>query len=75
MHNHNIHIGKHTHQFHSDDIKGERNTCRVIALTLTMMVIEIAAGNLSVILSIVTHYYFHTRPLFISGASRSAKAD
>jgi cation diffusion facilitator family transporter len=47
MHIHNIHTWKHTHQFHAVDTKGERNTRRVIALTLTMMVIEIAAGYLS----------------------------
>jgi cation diffusion facilitator family transporter len=47
MHIHNIQTWKHPHQFHADDTRGERNTRRVIALTLTMMVIEIAAGYLS----------------------------
>lgn len=47
MHIHNIHTWKHTHQFHAVDTKGERNTRLVIALTLTMMVIEIAVGYLS----------------------------
>ncbi len=47
MHIHNIQTWKHPHQFHAIDARGERNTRLVIALTLTMMVIEIAAGYLS----------------------------
>ena len=47
MHIHNIQTWKHPHQFHAIDTRGERNTHRVIVLTLTMMVIEIAAGYLS----------------------------
>ncbi len=47
MHIHNIKSWKHTHQFHADDNHGERNTRRVIALTLAMMVIEIVAGYMS----------------------------
>ena len=47
MHIHNLKKWKHTHRFNSDDIHGERNTKRVIILTLSMMVIEISAGYLS----------------------------
>jgi two-component system cell cycle sensor histidine kinase/response regulator CckA len=37
---------KHSHHYISDDGHGERNTRRVIFLTLAMMIIEIAAGTL-----------------------------
>jgi len=47
MHIHNLNKWKHTHRFNADDISGERNTRRVIILTLSMMVIEILAGYLS----------------------------
>ena len=47
MHIHNLGNWKHTHRYNSDDIRGERNTRRVIILTLSMMVIEISAGYLS----------------------------
>lgn len=46
MHIYNIHQWKHSHQFHVDDGRGERNTRRVIVLTVSMMVIEIIAGML-----------------------------
>jgi cation diffusion facilitator family transporter len=44
MHRHTIEHWQHTHRFHPDHIHGERFTHRVIALTLTMMVVEIGAG-------------------------------
>lgn len=44
MHRHTIEHWQHTHRFHADHIHGERSTHRVIALTLTMMVVEIGAG-------------------------------
>lgn len=44
MHIYNLHKWKHSHSFHIDDGRGERNTRRVIYLTLVMMVIEIMAG-------------------------------
>ena len=44
MHRYTLHRWQHNHRFHVDHGHGERATRRVIALTLTMMVIEIAAG-------------------------------
>ncbi|MFC1824474.1 CDF family Co(II)/Ni(II) efflux transporter DmeF [Thermodesulfobacteriota bacterium] len=44
MHIYNLHQWKHSHSFHIDDGEGERNTRRVILLTVSMMVIEIIAG-------------------------------
>jgi len=46
MHIHNLDQWQHHHRFVIDDGHGERNTRRVIALTLSMMVIEISAGYL-----------------------------
>jgi len=47
MHNHSLHIWQHDHVFGQDQIKtGERKTMLVIAITVTMMVIEIGAGIL-----------------------------
>ncbi|MBT8333022.1 MAG: CDF family Co(II)/Ni(II) efflux transporter DmeF [Deltaproteobacteria bacterium] len=47
MHVHNLKKWKHVHRFNSEDEHGERNTRRVIILTLAMMIIEISAGYLS----------------------------
>jgi cation diffusion facilitator family transporter len=44
MHRHTLHRWQHPHRFNIDHGQGERATYRVIALTLTMMVIEIGAG-------------------------------
>jgi len=44
MHIYNLHKWHHTHQFNIDEGRGERNTWRVILLTLFTMIIEIAAG-------------------------------
>ena len=44
MHIHTLHNWKHHHRYNIDDGHGERNTRRVIILTLSMMVIEILAG-------------------------------
>jgi cation diffusion facilitator family transporter len=44
MHRYTLHRWQHNHCFHLDHGRGERSTRRVIALTLTMMIIEIAAG-------------------------------
>jgi cation diffusion facilitator family transporter len=44
MHIHNLHRWQHSHRFNIDDGHAERNTRRVILLTLSMMIIEIAAG-------------------------------
>jgi cation diffusion facilitator family transporter len=44
MHIHNLHRWKHSHRFNIEDGHAERNTRRVIMLTLSMMVIEIIAG-------------------------------
>ena len=46
MHIHSLNDWQHTHRFNTDDAHGERNTKRVILLTLFMMVIEISAGYL-----------------------------
>jgi len=46
MHVHNIDRWTHDHRFDLDAARGERNTLRVIALTIVMMVIEIFAGAL-----------------------------
>ena len=44
MHIKNLDRWRHPHQFNSDDKDGERNTWRVIVLTVVMMVLEIVAG-------------------------------
>lgn len=44
MHRKDISRWKHHHQFVDESAAAERNTRRVIALTATMMVVEIAAG-------------------------------
>ncbi|MGD9370328.1 MAG: CDF family Co(II)/Ni(II) efflux transporter DmeF [Desulfobacterales bacterium] len=44
MHIYNLYHWKHSHRYTIDDRRGERNTRRVILLTLSMMTIEIAAG-------------------------------
>jgi len=46
MHIHNLNRWRHDHRFHLEHGHGERSTHRVIALTVTMMVVEIAAGLL-----------------------------
>ena len=46
MHIHSLNDWQHSHRFNTDDAHGERNTKRVILLTLFMMVIEISAGYL-----------------------------
>jgi cation diffusion facilitator family transporter len=44
MHRHSLSRWQHNHRFHPDNAHGERATYRVIALTLTMMAVEISAG-------------------------------
>jgi len=44
MHIYNLHQWQHPHHFHVDDGYAERNTRRVIVLTVSMMLIEITAG-------------------------------
>lgn len=44
MHSHNLQSWKHGHRYNIDDGHAELNTRRVILLTLSMMIIEIAAG-------------------------------
>ena len=46
MHIHTLQKWKHHHRYNIEDGHGERNTRRVIVLTLSMMVIEITAGYL-----------------------------
>jgi cation diffusion facilitator family transporter len=46
MHIHTLQRWKHRHRYNIEDEHGERNTRRVIVLTLSMMIIEIAAGYL-----------------------------
>ena len=46
MHIHTLQKWKHRHRYNIEDGHGERNTRRVIILTLSMMIIEIAAGYL-----------------------------
>jgi cation diffusion facilitator family transporter len=46
MHINSLNKWRHGHRFNADDTHGERNTKRVILLTLFMMVIEIFAGYL-----------------------------
>jgi cation diffusion facilitator family transporter len=46
MHIHTLNRWKHSHRFNVEDAHGERNTRRVILLTLSMMIIEITAGYL-----------------------------
>ena len=77
MHIHTLKEWKHHHRYILDDGHGERNTLRVIALTLTLMVIESTAGYLfgsralladgwhmgthAVALSITAFAYFYAR--------------
>jgi cation diffusion facilitator family transporter len=44
MHIHNLHLWQHNHRFNIEDNQAERNTRRVIILTLSMMIVEISAG-------------------------------
>ncbi|MEJ2221651.1 MAG: CDF family Co(II)/Ni(II) efflux transporter DmeF [Desulfobacterales bacterium] len=44
MHIHTLQNWQHRHRYNIEDGHGERNTRRVIVLTLSMMIIEIAAG-------------------------------
>ena len=44
MHTHNLQRWEHSHKFNEDNRRGERNTVRVIALTGTIMLLEIIAG-------------------------------
>jgi cation diffusion facilitator family transporter len=44
MHIHTLQKWKHRHRYNIADGRGERNTRRVIALTASMMIIEISAG-------------------------------
>jgi cation diffusion facilitator family transporter len=46
MHIHSLKQWKHRHRYNVEDGHGERNTRRVIVLTLSMMIIEITAGYL-----------------------------
>lgn len=46
MHIYNLDQWQHYHRYVIDDGHGERNTRRVILLTLSMMIIEISAGYL-----------------------------
>jgi cation diffusion facilitator family transporter len=46
MHIHHLHRWKHSHRFNIQDDQAERNTRRVILLTLSMMIVEIAAGSI-----------------------------
>jgi len=46
MHIHTLQRWKHRHRYNIEDGHGERNTRRVILLTLSMMIIEITAGYL-----------------------------
>ena len=77
MHIHNLQQWKHSHRFYLEDGHGERNTRRVIFLTLSMMIIEITAGYIfgsmalladgwhmgthAVALSITAFAYFYAR--------------
>jgi cation diffusion facilitator family transporter len=56
MHIHNLYKWQHEHRFNVDDKRSERNTWRVIVLTISMMVIEIAAG-----------YYYGSMALLADG--------
>ncbi|MGB3647408.1 MAG: cation transporter, partial [Desulfobulbales bacterium] len=46
MHIYKLDEWQHHHQFNMENPQGERNTWKVISLTLVMMVIEIIAGLL-----------------------------
>ncbi len=46
MHIHTLQQWKHRHRYNIEDGHGERNTRRVIVLTLSMMTVEITAGYL-----------------------------
>jgi Co/Zn/Cd efflux system component len=43
---HTLQKWKHRHRYNIEDGHGERNTRRVIVLTLSMMIIEISEGYL-----------------------------
>ncbi len=44
MHIHTLYQWEHSHRFNGGDEQSERNTHRVVLLTISMMIIEIAAG-------------------------------
>lgn len=44
MHTHTLEAWQHQHRFHNENRSAERNTLRVIWLTLAMMIVEIIAG-------------------------------
>ena len=56
MHIYNLYKWQHDHRFNVDDKRSERNTWKVIVLTISMMVIEIAAG-----------YYYGSMALLADG--------
>ncbi len=47
MHTQNLAAWQHQHRFHNDNRSAERNTMKVIWLTLIMMIVEIFAGLLT----------------------------
>jgi cation diffusion facilitator family transporter len=56
MHIYNLYKWQHEHRFNVDDKRSERNTWRVIVLTISMMFVEIAAG-----------YYYGSMALLADG--------
>ena len=46
MHSSTIHLWQHSHNYSVENKQGERRTLQVIFITVTMMIIEIAAGYL-----------------------------
>jgi Co/Zn/Cd efflux system component len=55
MHIHTLQRWKHRHRYNIEDGHGERNTRRVIVLTLSMMIIEITAGYLFGSMALLAH--------------------
>ena len=70
MHTSDLSAWTHQHVFHSGNPLGEKNTWRVVALTATMMVVEIAAGllfNSMALLADGWHMSTHAAALCITG--------
>jgi len=64
MHSHNLHLWQHNHTF-GQELKrpGERRTLLVIAITGTMMVVEIVTGVVSGLMALLAddlHMGSHT---------------
>lgn len=82
MHTHTLHKWQHQHRSHSENHRAERNTRRVMWLTLVMMVVEIATGWISGSMALLadgwhmgTHFFALGITAFAYHFSRKHAAD